>query len=96
MNETKKTLSVTPRWAITVVVGAVLTGMVTGAFGILNVVNSDHFTLMAVTDKVAKLEETRVDREFYDVHYISLCEKIENLGKKVENLTTAVNALYRR
>ena len=96
MNDTKKTVTVTPKWAITIIVGSVLSGMVTGAFGVANVLNSDHYALLAFTEKVNKLEQTTVNREFYDTRYLTLCEKIDTLTKKVENLTTSVNNLYSR
>ena len=96
MNENKKTLTITPKWAITVICGAILSGIVTGAFGTVSVLNSDHFTLLAVTEKVTKLETTTVNREFYETRYDNLCEKIDVLGKKVDNLTTAINSLYNR
>ena len=96
MNENKKTLTVTPKWAITVICGAILSGIVTGAFGALNLLNSDHFTLMAITEKVTKLETTTVNREFYETRYDNLCEKVDVLGKKVDNLTNFINNLYNR
>lgn len=87
----KRVWEITPNWAITTLVGALLTGMVSGAFGVARLANSDHFVLMATTDKVSRIEETYVTKEVYT----ELCKRFDRLEIKVDNLTNVVNNVYK-
>lgn len=60
--ENKNTIEVSLRWAISVVLGAVLTGLVGGSFFALRVANADHFTIIATASQVEDIKKDYVPR----------------------------------
>ena len=87
----KRVWEITPNWAITTLVGALLTGLVTGAFGVARIANTDHFVLMALDEQVEKIERNYVAKEIYS----DLCKRFDRLESKVDSLTNAVNNVYK-
>ena len=55
--KTKKTIEISFNWAVTIFVGAILTGLVGGAFTVGSILNSDHFTLAANVEDTKELKD---------------------------------------
>ena len=52
----KKTIEISFNWAVTVIVGTLLTGLVGGAFTVGSILNSDHFALAATIEDTQELK----------------------------------------
>lgn len=52
----KKTLEISFNWAVTIIVGALLTGIISGAFSVGAILNSDHYALAANIENVKELK----------------------------------------
>ena len=76
---TQKLYQITPRWAITIIVGAVLTGMVSGAFSVVGILNSDHFTVLALDTKLKEIESSYVRKDVNELEHKIIEQKIDTL-----------------
>lgn len=77
--EDKNVYKITPKWAIFIIAGSVLTGMVTGAFGIVGILNSDHFTVIALDSKVKEIETTMVRKDVHELQLQVIDQKVDTL-----------------
>jgi len=73
--KTKKTIEISFNWAVTLFVGAILTGLVGGAFSVGTILNSDHFAL------AANVEDTQELKSSYHVIIQTLGEIKTELGE---------------
>jgi hypothetical protein len=80
MDGNKKVIEITPKWAVGIIAASALTGLVSGAFGVANVLNSDHFTLLALDNQVAEIKQTYVRQEMF----ADLCARIDRLEDKID------------
>lgn len=76
---TEKTYTISAKWAISIVVGALLTGMVSGAFGLVGILNSDHFTVLALDTKIREIESNYVRKDVNDLEHKMIEQKIDTL-----------------
>jgi hypothetical protein len=76
---TEKVFKISFKWAVSIVVGALLTGMVGGAFGLVGILNSDHFTVLALDTKVKEIESTYVRKDVNDLEHRMIEQKLDTI-----------------
>ena len=77
--ENKKTYKITTGWAVSIIAGAMLTGLVTGAFSVVGILNSDHFTVIALDSKVKEIETTMVRKDVHELQLQVIDQKVDTL-----------------
>lgn len=73
--KTKKTVEISFNWAVTVIVGTLLTGIISGAFSVGTILNSDHFAL------ASNIKDTESLKSSYSNIIITLGEIKNDLGE---------------
>jgi hypothetical protein len=76
MPKSKKIIQIHLHRAIAIVGGAILTSIVGTVFAMLSILNTDHFTLVAVSQEVKKVPETYVRKDVYKTEYERICERL--------------------
>lgn len=77
---------------VAIVVAAVVTSSVTTAFALLRVANSDHFTIIAQSNDIERLEAN-------DANFVSRAELqqyVASLNKRLDDFGTAYTGLSSR
>ena len=82
----QKVLTVTSQWAVTIVAGAILTGLVGGAFGAFTALNADHFTVSANTEDIEELKTTKEDKATIQLIVKNLEENFQRMDGKLDDL----------
>ena len=65
---------------------ALVTGIVSGIFGTVRILNHDHFTVLSNTARLQAVEEDCVKKETWQIQYQYIADKLVSIENKLDKL----------
>jgi len=97
-DQSDKVFIVTLRWAATVIVGAILTGAVGGAFALGAVANVDHFAISSNAKAIEELEtglDTKANQTYVDKGFEGINKILDRIESNQKDMQADIKLLLR-